>query len=112
MGVALDSIVAPGVIVSGARVQRSVLSPGVRVNSYSAIDDSILLSNAEIGRHCHLRRTIVCPNAKVYEGTRAGFDAEQDRARGYTVTESGITVIAADVPQFPSTGLNEGAGLR
>jgi len=94
MGVAIDSIVAPGVIVSGARVQRSVISPGVRVNSYSAIDDSILLSNAEIGRHCHLRRTIVCPNAKVLEGTRAGFDAEQDRARGYTVTESGITVIA------------------
>lgn len=95
MGVAIDSIVAPGVIVSGGRVQRSVLSPGVRVNSYSAIDDSILLSNAEIGRHCHLRRTIVCPNAKVPEGTRAGFDASQDRAKGFTVTETGITVIAS-----------------
>ncbi len=93
MGVAIDSVVSPGVIVSGGRVQRSVLSPGVRVNSYSAIDDSILLSNAEIGRNCHLRRTIVCPNAKVLEGTRAGFDADQDRASGYTVTESGITVI-------------------
>jgi len=94
MGVAIDSIVAPGVIVSGARVQRSVISPGVRVNSYSAIDDCILLSNAEIGRHCHLKRTIVCPNVKVLEGTRVGFDAVQDRASGYTVTESGITVIA------------------
>lgn len=93
MGVAMDSVVSPGVIVSGGRVQRSVLSPGVRVNSYSAIDDSILLPNAEIGRNCHLRRTIVCPNAKVLEGTRAGFDPDQDRARGYTVTESGITVI-------------------
>jgi glucose-1-phosphate adenylyltransferase len=93
MGVAIDSIVSPGVIISGGRLQRSVLSPGVRVNSYSAIDDSILLSNAEIGRHCHLKRTIVCPNAKVLEGTRVGFDPEEDKARGYTVTDSGITVI-------------------
>ncbi|MBM3762812.1 MAG: glucose-1-phosphate adenylyltransferase [Acidobacteria bacterium] len=94
MGVAVDSIVAPGVIVSGGRVNRSVLSPGVRVNSYSAIDDSILLVNAEIGRHCHLRRTIVCPNVKVPEGTRAGYDAAADRAGGFAVTETGITVIA------------------
>lgn len=93
MGVAVDSVVSPGVIVSGARLNRCVLSPGVRVNSYTAVEDSILLSNAEIGRHCNLRRTIVCPNAKVTEGTRAGFDAAEDRARGFTVTESGITVI-------------------
>jgi glucose-1-phosphate adenylyltransferase len=66
----------------------------VRVNSYTAIDDSILLLHAEIGRHCHLRRAIVCPNVKLPEGTRAGFDAKADRAAGYTVTESGITVIA------------------
>lgn len=94
MGVAVDSIVAPGVIVSGGRVNRSVLSPGVRVNSNSAIDDSILLVNAEIGRHCHLRRNIVCPNVKDPEGTRAGYDAAADRARGFAVTETGITVIA------------------
>ncbi len=95
MGVAIDSIIAPGVIISGARVQKSVISPGVRVNSYSAVDDSILLLNAEIGRHCHLKRVIVCPNVKLPEGTRAGFDAAADQAAGYTVTESGITVIAA-----------------
>ncbi len=94
MGVAVDSIVAPGVIVSGGRVQKSVLSPGVRVNSYSAIDDCILLNNAEIGRNSQLRRVIVCPNVKLPEGTRAGFDPVADRAAGYAVTESGITVIA------------------
>ncbi len=93
MGVGIDSIVSPGVIVSGARLQRSVVSPGVRVNSYTAIDDSILLSNAEIGRHCHLKRVIVCPGVKVLEGSRAGFDPKEDRANGYTVTETGITVI-------------------
>lgn len=94
MGVAVDSIVAPGVIVSGGRVQKSVLSPGVRVNSYSAIDDCILLNSAEIGRNSQLRRVIVCPNVKLPEGTRAGFDPVADRAAGYAVTESGITVIA------------------
>jgi glucose-1-phosphate adenylyltransferase len=93
MGVAIDSIVSPGVIISGGRVQRSVLSPGVRVNSYSAIDDSILLHNAYIGRHCHLRRVIVCSNARIPEGTRAGFDPVADQAAGYTVTETGITVL-------------------
>ncbi len=93
MGVAVDSIVSPGVIISGGRVQRSVLSPGVRVNSYSSVEESILLNGAEIGRHCHLRRTIVCPGVRLEEGTRAGFDAELDRAQGYAVTESGITVI-------------------
>jgi glucose-1-phosphate adenylyltransferase len=94
MGVAIDSIVSPGAIVSGGRVNRCVLSPGVRVNSYTEIEDSILLNDVEIGRHSHLRRAIVCPGTKLPEGTRAGFDAEGDRAKGWHVTESGITVIA------------------
>jgi glucose-1-phosphate adenylyltransferase len=93
MGVAVDSIVAPGVIVSGGRVNRSVLSPGVRVNSYSAVEESIVLHGAEIGRYSNLRRCIVCANARVPEGTRAGYDAAADRAAGLTVTDTGITVI-------------------
>jgi len=59
MGVAIDSLVSPGVIVSGGRVQRSVLSPGVRVNSYCEIEDSILLDKVQIGRYSRLRRCIV-----------------------------------------------------
>lgn len=103
MGVAIDSVVSPGVIVSGGRVQRSILSPGVRVNSWSLIDESILMDNAHIGRYCHLYRTIVCPNVVVPEGTKAGLDHSLDRARGFTVTESGITIIdAAPLALVPS----------
>ncbi len=93
MGVAMDSIVAAGCIVSGGRVTRSILSPGVRVNSYCEIDSCILMANSEIGRYSRLTRTIVPAGVVVPENTIIGFDLEQDRARGYTVTDSGVVVL-------------------
>ena len=93
MGVAIDSIVSAGCIVSGGRVIRSVLSPGVRVNSYCEVDSSILMHNVEVGRYSRLRDTIVYMGATVPEGSVIGFDAGDDRRKGYYVTESGITVV-------------------
>ncbi len=93
MGVAMDSIVAAGCIVSGGRVTRSILSPGVRVNSYCEIDSCILMADSEIGRYSRLTRTIVPSGVAVPENSIIGFDPEQDRARGYTVTESGVVVL-------------------
>ena len=93
MGIALDSIVAAGCIVSGGRVVHSVLSPGVRVNSYCEIEYSILMPGAEIGRYSRIRRAIVNTNYKVEESAVIGFDADADRAKGYTVTETGVTVV-------------------
>jgi glucose-1-phosphate adenylyltransferase len=93
MGVALDSIVSQGCIISGGRVTRSVLSPGVRINSYCEVDSSILMSRADIGRNSRLTRTIVPANVVVPENSVIGFDPEEDRAKGYTVTESGIVVL-------------------
>jgi glucose-1-phosphate adenylyltransferase len=93
MGVAMDSIVAAGCIVSGGRVTRSILSPGVRVNSYCEIDSCILMENSEIGRYSRLTRTIVPAGVAVPENSIIGFDLEQDRARGYTVTDSGVVVL-------------------
>jgi len=93
MGVAMDSIVSAGCIVSGGRVLRSVLSPGVRVNSYCEVEFSILLPNAEIGRWSRLRRTIVNTGVKIPESSTIGFDLEADRAKGYTVTEAGVVVV-------------------
>ena len=95
MGVALDSIVSPGCIISGGRVNRSVLSPGVRINSYCEVEGAIILSNAEIGRYSRIRRAIIDSNAVIPEGTVIGFDAKDDRARGFTVTENGIVVVTA-----------------
>ncbi|HTR36077.1 MAG TPA: glucose-1-phosphate adenylyltransferase [Bryobacteraceae bacterium] len=93
MGVAIDSIVSAGCIISGGRVMRSVLSPGVRVNSYSEVDSSIIMANSQIGRHSRIRRAIIPPNSVIPEFSVIGHDLEQDRSRGYTVTESGVVAV-------------------
>ena len=99
MGVASDSIVSPGCIVSGGRVNRSVLGPFVRVNSYSEIDDSIIMPRARIGRYSRVRRAILDEDVVLPENSRVGFNADEDRALGRVVTESGITVVASPVPK-------------
>src|SRR5579885_2750701 len=93
MGVALDSIVSHGCIISGGRVTRSVLSPGVRINSYCEVDSSILLHRVEIGRNSRIQKAIIPAGVTIPEGSVIGFDLEADRAKGYTVTESGIVVV-------------------
>jgi glucose-1-phosphate adenylyltransferase len=98
-GTALDSIVSMGCIVSGSMVKNSVLSPDVRVNSYSEIEDCILFSHVNVGRHCRLRKAIIDRDVHIPEGTTIGYDAEADRQR-YFVTESGITVVTRDYSLF------------
>jgi glucose-1-phosphate adenylyltransferase len=93
MGLAVDSIVSSGCIVSGGRVVRSVLSTGVRVNSYCEVEYSILMSNVKIGRNSRIRRAIIDTGVQIPESTVIGYDAEDDRARGYTITDSGIVVV-------------------
>jgi glucose-1-phosphate adenylyltransferase len=95
MGVALDSIVSGGCIISGGRVVRSILSPGVRVNSYCEVENSILMTNCRIGRGSRIRRAIIDSDVDVPEGSIIGENLEEDRSRGYTVTDSGIVVVAA-----------------
>jgi len=96
IGHAVNSIVSPGVVVSGALVENSVLSPNVQVHSWATVSDSVLMDNVDIGRHAVVRRAILDKNVVVPEGARIGMDPDEDRARGYTVTESGITVIGKD----------------
>jgi glucose-1-phosphate adenylyltransferase len=98
-GTALDSIVSNGCIVSGGTVQNSVLSPDVRVNSYSEVDACILFSHVSVGRHCRIRKAILDRDVHIPEGTAIGYDAEADRQR-YFVTESGITVVTRDYSLF------------
>jgi glucose-1-phosphate adenylyltransferase len=99
MGHALDSIVSNGCIISGGAVKNSVLSPDVRVNSYSEVDSTICFSHVSVGRHCRIRRAILDRDVHVPEGTTIGYDAEADRQR-YFVTESGITVVTRDYSLF------------
>jgi len=94
MGVAIDSIVSGGCIVSGGRVVRSILSPGARINSYCEVESSILMHEVEVGRYSRIRRAIIGPNVKIPESSVIGYDLQEDRAKGYHVTDSGIVVVA------------------
>jgi glucose-1-phosphate adenylyltransferase len=98
-GTALDSIVSAGCIVSGSTVRNSVLSPDVRVNSYTDVDSSILFSHVNVGRHCRIRKAILDRDVHVPEGTTIGYDTQADRQR-YFVTDTGITVVTRDYSLF------------
>ena len=92
-GMALDSIISAGCIISGGKVERSVLSPNVRVNSWASVQDSILFEGVDIGRHARVRRAIIDKGVHVPEHAEVGYNHDVDRARGFTVTENGIVVI-------------------
>lgn len=94
LGHAVDSIVSPGVIVSGGEVISSVLSPEVRVNSWSSVRESVLMDGVIVGRNTVVNRAILDKYVVVEEGAMVGIDPEHDRERGFTITESGITVVA------------------
>ena len=92
-GVNIDSYVCAGCITSGGTVRRSILGPLTKINSYSLVEDSILGENVTIGRHAKIRRAIIDKNVVVADGEEIGYDHDQDRAKGYTVTDSGIVVV-------------------
>ncbi len=93
-GYALDSIVCLGSVVSGGRVERSILGPLVRVNSYAHVQDSIVFEGVDIGRHAKVRRAIIDKGVRIPAGVEIGYDLEKDRERGFTVSEGGVVVIA------------------
>lgn len=93
-GEALDSIVCLGSIVSGGQVRRSILGPNTRINSFARVEDSILFEGVDVGRHAKVRRAIIDKGVRVPGGVSIGYDHEQDRARGFVVSEGGVVVIA------------------
>src|SRR5262249_19181941 len=99
-----------GCIISGGHADRSVLSPKVRVNSFSEVLESILFENVEIGRHCKIRRAIIDKNVDIPPGMTIGYDPEEDRQR-FQVTESGVVVIPKGM-KVPQTGPRADSGPR
>lgn len=93
MGHAVDSFVSPGVIVSGGEVYHSIVSPNCYVHSWAQVTDSVVMHGCRIGRHAVVAKAILDKNVVVEEGVSIGVDIEHDLARGYTVTDSGITVV-------------------
>jgi len=96
LGVALDSIVCNGNIISGARVKHSVLSPNVRIEDHSLVEDSVIMENVTIGRHCRIRKTILDKDVHLPEKTEIGFDAESDKKR-FMTTETGIVIVTKEM---------------
>jgi glucose-1-phosphate adenylyltransferase len=92
-GNALDSIVCPGSIVSGGHVRRSILSPNVRIHSWSHVENSILFEGVDVGRYCKIRKAIIDKDVKIPPNTTIGYDAEEDRRRQFTITDAGVVII-------------------
>jgi glucose-1-phosphate adenylyltransferase len=101
VGRAIDSLVSNGVIISGGLVRQSVLSPGVRVNSWSTVERAVLLHNTKIGRHAVVRDAIIDKNVTVPEWAQVGVDKDRDRARGFVVSAGGITVVGKGQEVIP-----------
>ena len=99
-GEAHDSMVCQGCIISGGHVRRSILSPNVRVNSFALVEDSILFDGVDVGRFSHIRKAIIDKEVKIPPNSTIGYDLDQDRQRGFVVTEQGVVVIAkAELPE-------------
>ncbi|MDO5628202.1 MAG: glucose-1-phosphate adenylyltransferase [Mobilicoccus sp.] len=93
LGEAINSAVSPGVVISGARVEGSVVSPRVRVNSYAHVNDSVLLDGVRIGRKAVVEKAILDKNVVLEDGAEVGVDHDLDRERGFHVSPGGVVVV-------------------
>ena len=96
-GMAVQSMVSGGCIISGSEVRGSLLFSRSRVNSYSVVSDSVILPDVEIGQKCNIHRAIIDRGAKIADGTVIGRDHDDDRKRGFRVTKSGLTLVTPDM---------------
>ncbi len=95
-GIAVDSLVSGGCIISGSTVRHSLLFSDVRVNSYSTIEDSVLLPNVDVGRYVTLKKVIIDKNCKIPEGMSIGVNPEEDRKR-FHVSANGVTLVTPEM---------------
>ena len=92
IGSATDSVVSEGCIISGGRINRCILSPNVRVNSFAEITDSILFEAVKVGRHARIKNAIIDKNVDIPPGLQIGFDPDEDKKR-FFVSPKGIVVV-------------------
>jgi glucose-1-phosphate adenylyltransferase len=92
-GMAVDSMVSGGCLISGARLKHSLLFSNVTVNSYSEVEDTVVLPDVNIGRHCRIKRTIIDRGCQIPEGMVIGHNLEDDRQRGFRITPNGVVLV-------------------
>ncbi len=105
-GMAVNSSISGGCIVSGATVKKSVLFSGVKIHSYSVLEETVILPEVEIGRNCRIKKAIIDRGCIVPENTVIGYDAEKDKANGFRVTGKGVTLVTRKMLGLPE-GYNE-----
>lgn len=96
-GMAVDSTVSGGCIISGAHLRKTLLFSNVRVNSYSDIEETVILPDVTVGRHCKIKRAIIDRGCEIPAGTIIGYDAEQDRANGFRITDKGVALVTREM---------------
>ena len=96
-GMAIESMVSGGCIISGSEIRNSLMFSRSRVHSYSAVSESVILPEVEIGQKCDIHRAIIDRGAKIEDGTVIGRDHDDDRKRGFRVTDSGLTLVTPDM---------------
>lgn len=100
-GICLDSLVSGGCFIAGGIVKHCILSPGVKINSHSQVEESIIMEGVEIGSHCKIKRAIIDKGVKIHRGTEIGYDWREDRKR-YHVSDKGIVVIPKNTEISPA----------
>ena len=102
-GMAVDSMVSGGCIISGAVVRHSLLFSNVRVNSYSYVQDSVILPDVDVGRNCRIHNAVIDRGCRIPEGMNIGLDPDRDRANGFYVTDAEVTLVTPEMlKQEPS----------
>lgn len=91
-GMALDSLVSSGCIISGGVLKKSVLSPNVRVNSFSEVSESVIMEGVDIGRYARIRRAIIDKDVKIPPRTQIGYNLEEDKKR-FVISDKGVVII-------------------
>lgn len=104
-GVAINSVVSGGCIISGSTLRRSLCFSNVRVHSYSLIEEAVILPDVEIKRHCKLKKVIIDRGCVIPEGTVIGYDHDEDRKRGFRVSSKGVVLVTREMLGMPIAGI-------